>query len=175
MFIYSSFLFFSGIHSATAQDEWTVTWDDYQNTCNGTQSLIKSRSYTTTKTTDDCNQFCLDEIYEYSLANPADYSDQTFCCEYSKTAASSSATHSFDYVCKNYRGEERYNKYTLPCDDIAGTDSQGETCSSWYNRSTSRMCGSYNIADVFDAFELCCACGGGTKGTPEAIKGADDD
>jgi|TARA_B110001450_G_C17536050_1_gene446639 hypothetical protein len=63
-------------------------------------------------TTGVCEDLCLDEIYEYSLANPQDYTDQRFCCEYSKVAGGRGASYDWDYTCKSYVGEARYDKFT---------------------------------------------------------------
>ena len=120
-------LYFLFTKSAMAGSRWDATL----NTCSTDQTLIKSKSFTTTKTTDDCEEFCLDEIYQYSLANPSDYTDQQFCCEYSKVAAARGAADPFEYVCKNYVGEVRYDKFSSTCADMIATDSQGNTC-SWY-------------------------------------------
>ena len=127
MFQKSCLLHFLLTQSAMAGSRWDATL----NTCSTDQTLIKSKSFTTTKTTDDCEEFCLDEIYQYSLANPSDYTDQQFCCEYSKVAAARGAADPFEYVCKNYVGEVRYDKFSSTCADMIATDSQGNTC-SWY-------------------------------------------
>ena len=87
-----------------------ATWDETLNTCNTTQTLIKSIAYTTTQTTDNCADSCQDEINQYSVANNMDYSGtQNFCCEYVKVAADRNAGYDWDYTCKSYLGDLRYD------------------------------------------------------------------
>ena len=137
-----------------------ASWDTTLNTCNSTQTLIKSMSYTVTQTTDDCQEFCYDQIQEYSVANPSDYSNQDFCCEYTKIAADRNAAYSWDYTCKNYLNDIRYDQFASTCTDVTGSDSQGNTC-SWYT-DNSGDCGSYDVSRGFTAGTNCCACRGGT-------------
>ena len=138
-------------------------WDESLNACNIEQTLIKSNSTINIEVLPkDCYDFCEDETYKYSLENPKDYTNQPFCCEYSKVyneAVGRSSAYT-EYSCKSYIGNQRHDRYTSSCRSMAATDSQGNDC-SWY-ASNPRECGNYDVRDLFNDNYHCCECGGGT-------------
>ena len=94
-----------------------------------------------------CDAFCKDETYKYSIENPRDYSNQPFCCEYSKISHDGigrSLAYT-EYTCKSFIGSQRHDRYASTCTSMAAIDSQGNDC-SWY-ASNPRDCGNYDVRD----------------------------
>ena len=82
-------------------------WDSSLNACDVEQTLIKSNSTIDNEVLPkDCSDFCHDETYKYSLENPQDYTNQPFCCEYSKvyTPNTGRSLAYTEYSCKSFIG-----------------------------------------------------------------------